>query len=1186
MYYIYNNLQITLSNSGYNIYIDPDFLSPAGGDFQIGENSPCIDAGYYLSPFDPDCTITDLGAFYYDQSNIGVIVDGYCYLDGQSNHAGTQVLFQSDSISGVIDSTYTYINGYYQIVLNPDIYDIFYTHLGFEQGEMLNQACWSSMTLPDITLYLPGGMQPIYGSLNGVLASGAYLVQNDIWVDAGASLTIEAGCDFMFYGNYGFEINGYLSAVGNEEDSISFVPYSGIQNWQGIRFTSQAADSSMLKYCLIMGACSSGVKIENCSPTIERCRIYSNQGEHGGGIKCYYANPIIRNCDIIDNNVTTPWKGGGIYCDHSNAYIESCTFTENNAIYGGGIYCNYSEPIIIDCYLHYNSGGQGGGGIALKYSNAWIIDCLIKDNYSYYGGGIYCTNSNPIITSSIITGNSAWFPLGGGGIRCSYSNPIIRNCVFTSNLGSGGGGITCSFDSQPNIANCIFAYNYGTGVYLTSECSLLRASFCDLYGNPDGAFGGPGMPPEFGIIDTVNIHGDSCDIFFNIMEEPLFADTLNGDFHLQSSSPCIDAGDFCAVYNDEDGTINDMGAYGGGHILPLYTHLDYNMVGTTRLRQDTTWNIYNSRSNEVVLTAASFEKPEFYFSGVNFPVAVEPFSEISFNVHFQPTRADYFSDSLIILCEDLYNADYFAIQFEGTGINTLNGELPDTLYAALSPYYVMGDISVGTEESTFIEAGVVLLFDSEQELRVSGALEAVGSETDTIKFVPVDSGVVWEGIHFDSASACGNQLEYCLISGSQNSGISLYYSDLDIRNSLITENQAESGGGGIRCDFSTIYIENCIFHINIAESYGGALYFDSSNGEVNNCYIEGNESGGYGGGVYSDESIMQVYNTVFNGNITNIEGGGWFEDDGYVKFNECTFSNNQADYGGGIYSGSYLTVIENTTFTENTANDDGAACFISPAGVGKCEITRCIIAGNTSLDDIGGIRLSSSVEDTIVIENCTFHENSAEDNYSVLMLGGLGFIHVNNCIFSDNMGDFGVIYFQYLTRRHIISYSDFNHNENSPFYGNIPDSLLGINTRVNANGDSCDRYFNIFLDPLFQSTTGDSAYFLTRVSPCIDAGNPTSPLDPDSTIADIGAFYYDQTPQLLLIEDLTITIDSVNIILQWSPVPDAESYNIYRSTEPYFDINGMIPIATTDKPTYIDLNALIGNSYFYRVNWE
>ncbi|MBU1881993.1 T9SS type A sorting domain-containing protein, partial [bacterium] len=36
-------------------------------------------------------------------------------------------------------------------------------------------------------------------------------------------------------------------------------------------------------------------------------------------------------------------------------------------------------------------------------------------------------------------------------------------------------------------------------------------------------------------------------------------------------------------------------------------------------------------------------------------------------------------------------------------------------------------------------------------------------------------------------------------------------------------------------------------------------------------------------------------------------------------------------------------------------------------------------------------------------------------------------------------------------------------------------------------------------------------YSLSTNSPCIDAGDPVSPFDPDSTISDIGAFYYDQS---------------------------------------------------------------------------
>ncbi|MFH1861684.1 MAG: T9SS type A sorting domain-containing protein, partial [bacterium] len=46
------------------------------------------------------------------------------------------------------------------------------------------------------------------------------------------------------------------------------------------------------------------------------------------------------------------------------------------------------------------------------------------------------------------------------------------------------------------------------------------------------------------------------------------------------------------------------------------------------------------------------------------------------------------------------------------------------------------------------------------------------------------------------------------------------------------------------------------------------------------------------------------------------------------------------------------------------------------------------------------------------------------------------------------------------------------------------------------------------VNPLFVNPTSD--FHLQPGSPCIDAGDPASPPDPDGTIADMGAYYFDQ----------------------------------------------------------------------------
>ncbi|MBU0519171.1 T9SS type A sorting domain-containing protein, partial [bacterium] len=86
-----------------------------------------------------------------------------------------------------------------------------------------------------------------------------------------------------------------------------------------------------------------------------------------------------------------------------------------------------------------------------------------------------------------------------------------------------------------------------------------------------------------------------------------------------------------------------------------------------------------------------------------------------------------------------------------------------------------------------------------------------------------------------------------------------------------------------------------------------------------------------------------------------------------------------------------------------------------------------------------------------------------------------------------------------------------------------------------ANGDSCDVYNNIFMDPLFYATAGDSAYHLTELSPCIDAGDPLSPFDPDSTIADMGAYYFHH--ELGLTQDRQIEIPDEFCLLPAYPNP-------------------------------------------------
>jgi uncharacterized repeat protein (TIGR01451 family) len=80
---------------------------------------------------------------------------------------------------------------------------------------------------------------------------------------------------------------------------------------------------------------------------------------------------------------------------------------------------------------------------------------------------------------------------------------------------------------------------------------------------------------------------------------------------------------------------------------------------------------------------------------------------------------------------------------------------------------------------------------------------------------------------------------------------------------------------------------------------------------------------------------------------------------------------------------------------------------------------------------------------------------------------------------------------------------------------------------------------NISGNPMFADPTNYN-YNLTPASPCIDAGNPISPPDPDGTVADMGAFYFNQAGA----GNVTVTMTPVNPPIQIPATGGSFQYNI------------------------------------------
>jgi hypothetical protein len=267
-----------------------------------------------------------------------------------------------------------------------------------------------------------------------------------------------------------------------------------------------------------------------------------NEADVCGGLSC--CDGTIQNNTITSNTASN--LGGGL--GGCNGTIQNNVITNNFAkVHGGGL--AYCSGTIQNNTIAGNIANDHGGG--LYACNAIIQNNTITSNTASSGGGLSFCDSK--ILNNVITNNVA--KVHGGGLSiCSgiIRSGTIQNNTITSNTAveCGGGLYYC----KAPIKNCIIWDNKAN-----SEPQIADSSLPDYSCIKDWASGGTG----------------------NITDNPKFVNPNMSDYHLQDGSPCIDAGDPDAQYNDGclppgKGTVrNDMGAYGGpqncGFVKTIHT---------------------------------------------------------------------------------------------------------------------------------------------------------------------------------------------------------------------------------------------------------------------------------------------------------------------------------------------------------------------------------------------------------------------------------------------------------------------------------------------------------------------------------------------------------------------------------------------------------------------------------------
>lgn len=791
---------------------------------------------------------------------------------------------------------------------------------------------------------------PLGGSfsedLNLTLTDSPYYVVDNVIIEDGTSVTIEAGVELLFIGNYSFTVLGCLIAEGSESLPINFtvaeVNEELFENndtddggWGGIRFIDISASNapSLINFCEFSygksgfdnnnegGAiCVEGDDTAPSKLTISNSNFLHNRTNYrGGAIKTLNAEVDIINNTILENEAR--WDGGGIniWGSKYNVLIESNTIENNLAGEGGGISLSSSNAVIRNNHIIGNKAKTSGNAIYNWTSGT--------DQFKLYNNFISGNISDPSSSSSGFLYLSA---IDGGEI---YNNSMVNN----------EGPIVLYYSTYTSFKKAIFKNNI-------------------IYNNNNGNIqfsGGLNKSELYNCIiqqGELNLGSNFSGIYENCFDVDPQLNITTG-YILNDNSPCINSGN-----SVNDGTFPEFDIDGNSRIYDLNqnssTEDDFIDIGAYE---------YQGTPTGVTFPTFSHNSGTYYNEqSIEISCNTEG-AEIRYTLDgTEPNRFSYLyvdGNPIVIDC----NTPIIAKAFKGELQSLTNSIEVNIIITALgtwhsidSPIYVNTDIKVLPGDHLSIEPGVKVIFNGSYSIRVEGSISATGTAEEMIEFTRIDTTGFynhdiedggWKGINIINPTA-NIEFNYCKFEyGKKIVETNPYY---------IVE--YESGGaiyfsGLTEADPPTkININNCIFDYNKARD-NGALHIENGEGYISNCLFVNN---------YSEGGLISLTNTE-NSSIVN-----------------CTITGNSVNtsewFGGTIdISNSKNTFISNALLYNNKSIDTHNQYFnVTITNGSVCTISNCLIEGGEDAISDGSILLGTYTSTNLLNTDPVFSDDQTK----------------------------------------------------------------------------------------------------------------------------------------------------------------------------------------------------------------
>jgi hypothetical protein len=285
-----------------------------------------------------------------------------------------------------------------------------------------------------------------------------------------------------------------------------------------------------------------------------------------------------------------------------------------------------------------------------------------------------------------------------------------------------------------------------------------------------------------------------------------------------------------------------------------------------------------------------------------------------------------------------------------------------------SPYIVTGDIVLFPDKTLTVEPGVEVRFNGYFSLEIRGILSAIGTETDSIKFISniADEKDSWSRIQIQNASQYARGFfEYCQIKNSEF-------------------------GIAVECCWGNdeSYIKHSLFENNSIASYNYAgwflpfdhcLFIHNTTAIAHADKLITNSSFFYNETAVSAERY-KIYNSVFENNDAAID---WDMSSGFGIIDSCIISNNNLGIRAWDCTITHNEITNNNiglVSSHESWNNNGNLYYVPVLNNRICNNTQFnVINANSYNKDLTSNCFCTS--DSVLIEEKLF------DGYDDISLG-------------------------------------------------------------------------------------------------------------------------------------------------------------------------------------------------------